>query len=171
MGQSERNDIDMVVPEGVKKEKMNLAAEELEEIFPKDYKDSKDVVDEESHQREEIDAEVKSKQEIKCKISNVEDSENEISQEVIATKVKDLSNGNESVQVQKEKMEIEIEENIDNKQGEKDEENEDEIILKTEKTGDNIILKEDQSTATEDKEQITKEDVASYSEEEKSKSP
>merc|ERR1711988_1332703 len=53
--QSEKNDIDMVVPEGVKKEKMNLAAEELEEIFPKDYKDSEDVVDEESHQREEID--------------------------------------------------------------------------------------------------------------------
>merc|ERR1712168_466079 len=62
--QSERNDIDMVVPEGVRKEKINLDAVESEEIIPKDYKDSKDVVDEESHQREDIDAEVKSKQEI-----------------------------------------------------------------------------------------------------------
>merc|ERR1712200_354843 len=158
-----RNNIDMVVPEGVKKEKMNLAVEELEEIFPKDYKDSKDVVDEESYQREEIDAEVKSKQEIECEISNVEDSENEISQEFIATKVKDLD-GNELVEVQEEIMEMDMKERMDNKQGEKGEENEDEIILKTEKTGD-------QSAATEDIEQITKEEEASYSEEEKSKSP
>merc|ERR1712168_866464 len=46
-----------------------------------------------------------------------------------------------------------------------------EINLMTEKTGGNIILKEDQSASTEDIEQITKEDVANYSEEEKSKSP
>merc|ERR1712168_363948 len=46
-----------------------------------------------------------------------------------------------------------------------------EINLMTEKTGGNIILKEDQSAATKDIEQITKEDVANYSEEEKSKSP
>merc|ERR1712200_251638 len=57
-----------------------------------------------------------------------------------------------------------MKERMDNKQGEKGEENEDEIILKTEKTGD-------QSAATEDIEQITKEEEASYSEEEKSKSP
>merc|ERR1712200_374454 len=158
-------------PEGVNKEKMNLAVEELEEIFPKDYKDSKDVVDEESHEREKIDAAVKSKQEIECEISNVEDSENEISQEFIATKDKDLPNENELVEVQEEIMEMEMEERMDNKQGEKGEENEDEIILKIEKTGDNIILKEDQSAATEDIEQITKEDVASSNEEEKSKSP
>merc|ERR1712200_367912 len=152
-----RNNIDMVVPEGVKKEKMNLAVEELEEIFPKDYKDSKDVVDEESHEREKIDAAVKSKQEIECEISNVEDSENEISQEFFATKDKDLPNENELVEVQEEIMEMEMEERMDNKQGEKGEENEDEIILKIEKTGDNIILKEDQSAATEDREQTTKE--------------
>merc|ERR1712200_225309 len=122
-----------------------------------------DVVDDESHQREEIDAEVKSKQEIECEISNVEDSENEISQEFIATKVKDLD-GNELVEVQEEIMEMDMKERMDNKQGEKGEEKEDEIILKTEKTGD-------QSAATEDIEQITKEEEASYSEEEKSKSP